>query len=175
MFSLKFSILDTNDSSRVAQYEKSLFKAFYGFNDAAMDVMWDIDRTNRKIHTRVPYKDQEIFVADLEGVIISAIAVNRNTEDLLQLEMLGFSVDKKEAGIVEGIALFNLQPFLGSESVILKLLDFSQPRIDEWQIRKIYGTCSKRLLRGYQILGWKAIDEKTFGSDQEHLIVKMTG
>jgi hypothetical protein len=172
---LKLSILDTSDISRVAQYEKSLFKAFYGFYDAAMDKMWDIDPSNKKIHTKIPYKDQEIFVADLDGAIISAISVNRNTEDLLQLEMLGFSVNKKEAGIAEGIALFNLQPFVGSESIVLKLRDFSQQKIDEWQIRKLYGTCSKRLLRGYQILGWKEIDEKTVGSAQRYLIEKMTG
>jgi hypothetical protein len=174
LFSLKLSILDTSDPSRVEQYEKSFFKAFYGINDSAMDLISDTDKTNKVMRTKLPYKDQAIFIADLNGAIVSAVAINRNLEDRLQLEMLGFSIDKKEAGIVEGLIVFNLQTFFGMESIALKLKDFAQQKIDEWKIRKIYGTCSKRLLRGYQILGWKVIDEKTIGSTQEYLLVKMS-
>jgi hypothetical protein len=165
--------LDIQNTKKVVQYERALFRAFYGIKGSAMDLFWNIDKKNRRISAKIPYSDQKIFIADLDDEVIAGVAINLNISALLQLEMLGFSIDKAEPFIAEGLALFNTQTFPGSESVIIKLRDYMDKKVDEFHIRKVYGTCSERLLRGYKILGWKVLDEKVINGAPKFLIEKV--
>jgi hypothetical protein len=165
--------LDVNETKKVAQYERALFRAFYGIKGSAMDLFWNIDIKNRRICTKIPYCDQRIFIVDLDDEVIAGVAINLNMTAPLQLEMLGFSIDKTAPSIAEGLALFSIQTIPGSESVIIKLRDYMDKKVDEFHIRKVYGTCSERLLRGYKILGWKVIDEKVINGAPKFLIEKV--
>lgn len=158
MSNLSFTILDTSNIDDIVQYEKALFRAFYGSDDPTLRQIWDIDKETKRIKMKIDYHDQEILVAKLHNSIVAGVAINYNMSEQLQLEMLGFSIYKSENNICEGLALFNLQVFQGSNPIALLLRDFTFEKLREKNIIKTYGTTSKKNVRGYQILGWKVID-----------------
>jgi len=106
----------------------------------------------------------------LGGRIISGVAVNVNSKETMQLEMMGFTIDKSGGGVCEGLGIFNLQVFEGVNPIIFLMRDFAFRRVKELDIKKLYGTCSEKKLRGYSILGWKPIDERIFYGEKKYLL-----
>jgi hypothetical protein len=167
----QFAVLDTSDERQRALYERALFRAF-STPSVVLEQVWEFDRKSRRARTAVPYGSQEIYVAWLEGVVVAGVAVNFNTRDRLQLEMMGFSVDKNEPGLCEGLALFNHRLFADSSMVALGLRDFSLERLKARGVTRLYGTCTERKLRGYRVLGWEPIDSREFTRGRVYLIAQ---
>lgn len=138
--------------------------------DPTLELIWNIDSVNKRIRTKIPYEDLEVYVARLGNTLISGVAVNYNMKSALQLEMLGFTIDKQEPGICEGLALFNNQS-IGRENMLEQLMQkYVLERHREYGIRKAYGTCGASNLRGYQALGFRVLDQRSFGRHTEYLI-----
>jgi hypothetical protein len=169
---IQLSVLDFSDNDDIARYEKSFFKSFYKKDISDLISIWDFDEKNRRAHTKIPYSDQEIYVAKIDTEIVSGMAVNYNMKNQLQLEMLGFKIDKTQMNIAEGLVMFNLVTFYENVSVAFKIRDFAQSRMNLRLVKKTYGTCPKKLVKGYLFLGWNVIDEKLVHGQLEYLLEK---
>jgi hypothetical protein len=171
MATIEYRDLNILDPEAIIAYERALFRAFTATDTVILERIWDFDRPQKRARTRIPYSSQRIFTACLEGRIIGGAAMNLNMQAPLQLEAMGFSIDKSASGVCEGIALFNLQIFSGATMVAAALRDYSLGRIQAENIRALYGTCSQRRMRGYSMLGWKPVAEKAFERGTVYLIL----
>lgn len=172
MTNLTFSLLDNTDGEAVAHYERSLFRAFFPHYDAVFPLIWHIDREKRRLRSMIPYADQDIFIGRLNGAVIAGVSINYAVHKLLQLEMLGFTVDKTQHDICEGRALFSLQMFAGAGSVLARLGEFAYASLVRKHIKKIFGTCSPKMLRGYRHFGFTVIAEGTIMQRRRYLLEK---
>ena len=170
MAELNYEVLDTSDNEAVIAYEKSLFRAFIPYETPALKSVWNFNHKERRVKTKIPYSSQVIFVGKLGDATVSAVSVNLNMKEQLQLEMMGFSIDKTQKGLAEGIGVFNLQVFSGVNPIAILLKKFAFKKIQELDISLMYGTCSDRVLRGYQALGWKVVDERVFMDEKKYLL-----
>jgi len=167
---IHFSFLDHENPDEVASYEKALFRAFYNKNSPIESLIWDADVKAKRLTSKIPYKNQDIIIARLADLIIGGVAVNYAMQEKLQLELLGFEIDKTEPDICEGRALFNTHIFDTSTLVALEMKEFMFNHLKKKNITKVYANCSEKRLRGYLILGWKEIGSKDFGALKAYLL-----
>ncbi len=170
MSKLYINDLDRGNPDEIADYERALFRAFEGTEIKTLAEIWDFDAKNRRLRARIPYRDQRISVARFHDALIAGVAVNINMHAPLQLELMGFSIDKEEPAICEGLGIFSLQVLAGVTPVALGLRNHAFSRMREYGIRKTYGTCSSKKLRGYQLLGFKTIDQRVFKGEEKFLL-----
>jgi hypothetical protein len=161
-------LLNKNDPHEIEALERALFNSFKNSKDRSLEAIWDFNDSEQRIKIQIPYNDIEIMVALFDGSIVSGTAVNFNMSGRLQLEYFGFSIDKSEPGICEGLYLFNTYSDLNDLFFLLStfrkhLYEFLISR----NVRKVYATCSRRRLRNYRFLGFKDIDMKLVN---EHLL-----
>ncbi|MBD3420624.1 MAG: hypothetical protein GF398_10955 [Chitinivibrionales bacterium] len=169
MSKFNISYLDAHDEERVVAWERALYRAF---NSAELlELIWDVDRKNRRIKTRIPYASQLIVVGSVEDAVIAGMAINFNMADRLQLEMYGFSLDKQESGMCEGLCLFNSLIFSGDSTVMFDMRDFMYEELRNRNITKTYGTCSENRIKGYRALGFRDIDRKVIDGHAKYLFV----
>lgn len=154
----------------MAAYERALFRAFTATDTVVLERIWNFDRTVKRARMPIPYASQEIYTARLGGRIIAAAAMNYDTKGPLQLEMMGFAIDKAPPDFCEGLALFNLQIFAGNTMVAVGLKDYAFDYVKKRGVRRIYGTCSEKRLRGYSLMGWKPVDTRKFERGDVYLI-----
>ena len=171
MSHLEYTTLDSTNIEEVIKYERSLYRAFSNTDIKTLDAIWDFDKRHKRLRTKIPYPSQEVYIAKLDGAIIAGAAINFNMDEKLQLETFGFSVDKTGKHICEGLGIFSLQVFSGLNPVALQLRDTSYDILRGKGIKKVYGTCSQRRLRGYQIQGFTAIDELVFRGEKKYLLM----
>lgn len=167
---LIFSELDIKNANDIREYERALFRAFQGTEILTLEEIWDFDNRNKRLKTKIPYHSQEIYIARLHGGIVAGTPFNFNMNEPLQLEMVGFSIDKNRENICEGLGVFCLQVFHDTQSIGLMLKDYAMERLKEKNITVAYGTCSQRKLKGYQQLKFEVIDEKMFKGEKKYLL-----
>lgn len=172
MSGLTFSVLDLNNAEEIIAYERALFRAFQGTEILTLDEIWDYDKSKRRLKTKIPYQSQEVYITKLQGMIIGGVPVNFNMKEPLQLEMMGFSIDKSAENICEGLGVFSLQVFHETIPVGLELRDYAFERIKQKNIKIVYGTCSQRKLKGYLNLKFKVIDERIFKGEKKYLLIR---
>ncbi|GAG10686.1 unnamed protein product, partial [marine sediment metagenome] len=122
---LTFSILDITEQEEIFAYERALYRAFSATESIILEQIWDFNKKEKRVRTKIPYSSQEIYTARIGGRIIAGAAMNYNIENTLQLEMIGFTIDKTEENICEGLALFNLQMVVDDKMIALGLKDFA--------------------------------------------------
>ncbi len=166
---ITYNTLDINDINSLGDYESSMYRAFSGTEIQTLDRIWNIDHKKRKIKTKIPYESQKIYVARLEGKIVSGVAINVNMNDTLQLEMMGFTIDKDDK-TAEGLGVFNLSVLTSFNPVVILLKNHAFEVVTKLGIEKMYGTCSEKKLRGYRILGWEPIDDRLFLGEKKYLL-----
>lgn len=171
MPNLEFTILDITDSNEVANYEKALYRAFSDTDIKTLDAIWKFDIPNKRLKTMIPYRSQDVYIAKLDGAIIAGAAINFDIKKKLQLERFGFTIDKTEKHICEGLGIFNLQVFSGLNPVALQLRDICYDHLRDKKIKKVYGTCSQRRLRGYQVQGFSVMNERIFMDEKKYLLM----
>jgi len=160
-------LLNKDDPLEIEEFERVFYKAFKNIADPSLEAVFDIDHSQRRIKTLIPYRNQEIMTARFEGSVIAASAVNFNMNAPLQLEKYGFSIDKTEDCICEGLFIFNVQPdlpfmFAFKERLLQYLISQN--------IRKVYSTCSQKRIRGYRLLGFTDIDMGFFNGQKKYLL-----
>lgn len=161
------TLLKKNDPLEIEEFERVFYKAFKNISDPSLEAVFDIDCSEKRIKTKIPYSNQEIMIARINSDIVAASAVNFNMKEPLQLEKYGFSIDKNEDSICEGLFVFNihtnLQLFFAFKECFIKYL-ISQ------NIRKIYSTCSQKRIRGYRLLGFRDIEAYFFKGQKKYLL-----
>jgi hypothetical protein len=164
------ALLDTADPGQVTAYERALFRAFSSVITGTTDPVFLIDWRARRLRTRLSYASQEILVVRKADAILAGTAINFDLVNTLQLEMLGFSIDKAQPGVCEALALFSLLDPLSSAAVLKKVFAILLQRFADKGIRRIYGTCSQRRLRSYQIIGFATTDQTVVQGQAEYLL-----
>lgn len=168
---LTFSILDINNQDEVAQFERILFRVFRDDEFELRKLVRDYDFKNKRMRFKIPYSSLEIYIAKIGDSITSGVAINYNTEDLFEVEMLGFSIDKNEEGICEGFGLFNTHLFMGDMLTAAEFRKYLLKQMIKRDATKCYGTCSQNKIRAYRFLGWKDIDSRVINGIKKYLIV----
>jgi hypothetical protein len=162
------SLLNKYDQSEMSEFERALFEAFKNVADPSLDAIWDIDRSEQKIKIRIPYADQEIMILRINGLIAAAASVNFNMSSKLQLEEFGFKINKDEKNICEGLFIFNIHPDLSLAMAFKKrLIEYLILR----NIKKFYGTCSEKRIKGYRLLGFNDIETRIFNGQKKYLLI----
>ena len=172
---LEYTRLNADDPEAVMQYERALFRAFYPMDDPLLARIRQADVVLKRMRLCIPYRDMDVFVARFDGTIIAGAAINYNCGAPLQLERIGFTIDKTRPGICEGLAIFNTRSFAGNHPVMFELGATIHKELKRKKIRVTYGTCSSRLLKGYCLLGFREIACRQLTSSTIHLLEKEVG
>lgn len=171
MEKITIELLNTNSIVQVEAYEKAVYYAFSRIIDSSLDLIWKIDRDNKRIRTGIDYHDQRIMIVRFGEDIIAGTAINLNMEKKLQLEHFGFLIDKSESGICEGLLLFSNQISIDNHLLLVDLREKLIDYLEGQKIRRVYSTCSQKRIRNYRFLGFKDIDSKKNGDDIEYLLM----
>lgn len=169
---LEYALLDSNDSESVAMYERALFRAFYPMDDPLLERLRKADRGLQRMKLCIPYQDMDVFIARFDGNIIAGAAINYNCSAPMQLEQCGFTINKLREGVCEGLAIFNLRSFADHRPVMFELGALIHTELRRKKMKVIYGTCAPRLLKGYQLLGFREIAHRKLTSSTIHLLEK---
>jgi hypothetical protein len=167
MAKITFTLLDGQDAAAIARYEKAFFRGFGNTPPEDLADIFEYDFKARRLKTKIPYTDQDVYLATVHDVVMAAIAVNFNLSRSLQLETYGFTVPKS-IDVAEGLALFSLDAQNGA--LIAALGEFAYERLYRKGIRFVYGTCERRKLVGYQRIGFEKVDERVHMGDPVYLI-----
>lgn len=168
---LTIRLLDTTIPEEIAAYEKAVYMAFSSVLDPTQEVMWNINYAKKRISTKIPYSSQKVMIAEIDGSIIAGFGLNFNMQEKLQLEYLGFKIDSSEPAICEGLLLFSTQISFNSYPILYQIQEPLTSFLKSQHIKKVYGTCSKRRIRGYRFLGFKDIDMKLINGVQKYLMI----
>ncbi|MBN1760145.1 MAG: hypothetical protein JW863_17595 [Chitinispirillaceae bacterium] len=172
MGKLEYMLLDLNDPDAVEQYERCLFRAFYPLDNPVLARLRKVDMVQRRMRLCIPYRDMDVFIARFDGRIIAGAAINYNCYAPMQLEKIGFTIDKSRPGICEGLAIFNTRSFAEQHPVMFELGAYIHAELLRKKIRVTYGTCSTRLLKGYTLLGFREVDHRNLDTYKIHLLEK---
>ncbi len=169
---IKCFTIDKSNQTIIEEYEKELYKAFKTTEIKTLQKIWHYDDVKKRIKTRVPYTNQEIYALSLDNKITAALTINFNMNDTLQLEMMGFSIDKSEEGLCEGLVLFSQRKFVGNNILIADVSKYAIQEMKNRNIKKFYGTCSKEKLRMYTLMQFEIIDKRVFRGEEKYLLVQ---
>lgn len=142
--------IDISDETALIEYEKYLFRAFPYQKNTNMENYFNIDLKARRYSPVIPYSDFKIFINKPASLILSSVSVQPVSNNKLQLEIDGFTVDKSEPSACEGFNLSNIgdatmfRNFLGEVLLQLKSDNFS----------KCYITCYEKRVVQYQHEGF---------------------
>lgn len=147
-------LLNYQDDKDILLYEKALYRAFPLSRYEPLDPCFIYDHKSRRMNTVISYKKQNIYTIKTDDRVISALSVNVDMSDELQLEMDGFKVDRNEKNICEVLQMFNF----GELKYLKDLSSFSLLSLKEIGFTKIYATCSNKYLKPYLSLGFELIE-----------------
>ncbi len=169
---LVYTTLDITNEKDIVEYERAMFRAFQNTEIITLPEIWEYDRKAKRLRTKIPYRNQIIYIARLFDAIVAGTAINYNMHEPLQLEMIGFSIDKSDEHICEGLGVFCLQVFHETIPIGIQLKDYAFAQIAQKGIKTMYGTCSPKKLPGYVQLKFEVIDERVFKGEKKYLLKK---
>ena len=167
---IEYRLLSTE--SDFIEYEECLYSAFIKKDPKGwLSTNYKIIDGNR-FRSDIPYEDQKIFGAYKNGLLIAAISGNLNMNSKLELEKMGFNINKNE-NVCEGLNLF-INENLGIETfdIIKNFMNFIFTKAKELSIKKIYLTCSNKLMRMYSLYGFRKEYSLIINDKEEYLMVK---
>jgi hypothetical protein len=164
-------LLDITNENEIALVEKAVFRAFVRYLDKSSEKIASVDKKNKRIAPLVPYSNQWVYVLKKGDVVLAGLSVNHNMKELLQLEMLGFSIDKESA--CEVLGMFNLIDNDIMFSAMRKLGTYVLNDLRLRNIRKVYGTCLKRRVVPYTIMGFEVLELQN-DNGQERALLQFT-
>lgn len=165
---MNISLLNPAD---VVLYERAFFRAFSAISDPTIDDIWLVNRREKRIATRIPYGSQLIYCAQTQTPqIIGAFAMNTDFTQPLQLEMLGFTVDKSKPGQIEVLQIFTLVPMVDDRPLLKVLAEYVFADLASRNISYVYATCPLKRLRFYEEVGLTLLDQKKCKGGTECLI-----
>lgn len=173
--SIEYKVIKDEDGLKepalLEEYEKKLYDAFR--DDLYFQKQYTVIENNRMRIKLIPFEDLYILGAVKEGRLAAAITGHMNMENRLQLEDLGFTINKHEGKISEGLT-FYISEDLG-EGMLAVLGSFLETVIAELKKREItaiYSTCSGKMLNMYGMFDFEAIDSRVIEDGEEEFLVK---
>ena len=142
-------LLDTTNPEEIAAYEKAVYMAFSSVQDPSQEIIWNIDYPNKRISTRSLTVARDNHSGN-RWFNNCGFALNFNMQEKLQLEYFDFKIDRSEPGICEGLLLFNTQVSFNNHLILPEIKDPLIRFLESQNIKKTYGTCSKKRIRGYR-------------------------
>lgn len=171
-----FELINTRDESVVAKYENALYRAFSNSYIKTLDRIWNIDHKNKRIKTVVPYDFQQIIALKIDGSekYLAGMSINYDLNHM-QLEQMGFKIDKSRSSTCEVLYMFSLADYIGGVSPLQILSAQLMKEINARGIKYLYGTCSLRRLNAYTLLGFRNIDRQIFEGEEKFLLEMIMG
>lgn len=149
--------LDINDTVALVEYEKFLFRAFPYRKDENMESYFKIDLKGRRYTPVLGYDKITTYINKPASLILSSVSVISVDNPLLQLEIDGFKVDKKEKNVCEGFHLANI----GDTAGFKKFLNDVLVHLGNTGLTKCYITCDEKRLSQYTAAGFIHLDSLT--------------
>ncbi|QBJ79755.1 hypothetical protein DKK66_17810 [Aquitalea sp. USM4] len=158
---LEVGLLDLNDQSRLLQYEQAMYRAFAS-TPIETDGVWTVDHAARRIATKIPYRNQIIIAADWHGELVSAVSVNMDMQNELQLEGLGFHIVREPGLAVEALSMFANKTIIGREILMARVARECGAILKEKGVKVLWATCEKKHYRAYVAVGFLKYEEVMF-------------
>lgn len=162
--------LNRDRSDELEIYERALYHAFKSYHQEVFDNLWTFDHAAERASPLIPYAGQRIMIAEADGALIGAAAINLDMATQLQIEKCGFTVNKIPGKTAEGLALFSSRLVVGREIVVARLLDATVAMLRSASISTFWGSCDKKRLLGYLQLGFRNIAKVHFNGQDEFLL-----
>lgn len=166
---LEFTILDCTNCADVEAYEKGMFEAYYGTSET-ISLTRIFDTETKRLRLKIPYEDQTILLGKIDDEVVAAVGFNRNQKDKLNLENLGFSIDKSKKNFAEGTGMFCTVQFHEGKLVLLELLSRIWDIIRDMDYEVFYGYCGEDNLRFFQRVDFSVIDTKVICGEKMFLL-----
>lgn len=160
--------IKTNETD-IETYERALYEAFQNQKQVFTNI-WSFDDTHQRARTLVPYQGQRIVVAEADGELVGAVALNLDMRTELQVEKYGFSVTKVQGTTAEGLAFFNKKMMVGRELVLVRLIQSIDALLRSESISTVWASCDKKHLLGYLQLGFRNVGKVQCNGQVEHLL-----
>jgi hypothetical protein len=150
-------LLDINSEEDVSSYEKALYKAFS--SRGLVEPVRIADHELHRTRSKIPYQSQSVFVAKVRNKVVASMAINYDMDNILQLELRGFSIDKKRPKICEVLHLFSLMDMMNGQPLIATISKYALEKIKARGVETVFATCAERRLNSYKRIGLSAIAE----------------
>ena len=175
MSEYEYCILDTNNEDELIEYEKELFDSFSKLDpDGWVMNNYQIINGNRLRSKTLTYEDIEVYLVKNYCKILIGSSVNYNVNKKLQLEIMGFYLDKKIKNFCEGLIFFTTEQAKNHDflKISTNLFEFIKKKLLKKNIKTVYGTCSRKLKAMYSLLGYEVID-KLVVNNEKKLLMKL--
>lgn len=165
-------LLDRGNPDEVAAYERAFYLGFEkAVHNRLVRRLWEWDDAARRLRTRIPYAEQEIWVMpDAAGGVDAAIAVNL---EMRTLQAAGFGFDIPALGpgarFCEFLTLFTV----GNRSLTGKFPLWTEVFADLHArgYTHALATTAPKLLRLYLWIGGKELGRKEIEGEVRHLML----
>ncbi len=163
-------MLDRSDPAQIAAFERGFHAAFSRVpSNRLVRTLWEWDDDTRRLRTRIPYDEQEIFALfrpDRE--VCLGMAVNRALRSF-QSSAFGFAVPADSPPACELLALYiEPDPVLAPQFGRMTRTCFAQLAASGLAVA--YATTATRVLPLYRRLGAKIIESRTIGTEERHFL-----
>ncbi len=169
MGKLKIRYLDISDTKKVEEFEQKMYTAYFGTTNT-LELTRMIDIPNKRLRSKIAYENQKIIIAEEDGEMIGAMGTNFNMSDTLNLENIGFRIDKEEEGIAEGTGMFCTNPLVDGKLVMHELFQFGNTFLRENGYHTMYRFCGKKMKRSFSALGFEMLEEKIVMGEAVYLL-----
>jgi hypothetical protein len=169
---LALGTLDLSSELEIEKYERALYWAIGRERRGGWNLICNVDRQLKRVRMNIPYENQRIFVAKSDSLVLAACAVNVVPVGTLQLEKIGFKINRAQLGICEALVFFaHLGPMVSS-GIMRDFFELLTQGIKEAKAQVLYATAPERLIRGYRVMGFTEIDSLLLDGEKEVLLQK---
>lgn len=164
-----FECLDLTDRTALAEYERAFYAAFVRVTgNRLIRALWVWDDAERRLATRIAYRDQLIFVVrNAAGNIETAIATNIACRDW-QAAAFGFSGPTEQEACCEILTFFTVADYrLGFK---LRFWEACFAELRRRGLKTAYATTAARLLLAYQRLGGVLLEQKEIAGEMRYFL-----
>ncbi len=171
----RFGTLDTGDPVEVARYEGHFYRAYARLTDNRLvRIIWDWDDGNRRVCTRIPYRDQVVYDwRDAGGQPIAYLAVNVHPDRSFQAAAFGFAPEpERGTGYCEVLTVMRAEHQRRATFVEHRAFvwDFAYRDLAARGFTIAYATCTRRRLRPYVLLGAEIVDATAVDGEERFLL-----
>ena len=168
---LQYRILKS--AAEIIEYEQLLYKEFSQNNLRSWENRHYLEIDGSRYRSPVPYSDQSIYEVYEDSRLISAIAINFNTEQRTQLEEVGFRLKRNaiDCHYCEALNFFcDRHKHHHSFEVLRNLRIFLTNDLKAKNISFVLSTCSLSVIHLYRRFGWSIVTKKIINRRIKYLI-----
>ena len=168
---LQYRILKS--AAEIIEYEQLLYKEFSQNNLRSWVNRHYLKIDGSRYRSPIPYSEQSIYGVYEDSKLISAIAINFNTEREMQLEEVGFNLNRNaiDCHYCEALSFFcDRHKHHHSFEVLRNLRIFLSNDLKAKNISFVLSTCSRSVIHLYERFGWSIVTKKIIDRRIKYLI-----